>query len=216
MAGLTGSYVNESTAVNLTSLGAEDAISYNTAGSAIIRKTGGGSLITVNPWDYTTPPGSATTEDGTGGGFQNRQVTTTDFTASNITNKASCNYVQGDDRGYKVVFPAGTGERTAKLYLGHYIEGGSANLICIGTLSDGSVGPFDLTPTENLGADIDLTATFTYSAGSDGQTLTVDYYTVNSTANYIGFRGAHVSAAAGGGGSSIVAIIDRHFRSRRA
>lgn len=216
MAGLSGSYVNETTAVNLTSLGAEDAHSYNTAGTLDIRKTGGGSLITVDPWDWSGGgAGSSTSWDGTGGGFQNRQVTTTDFTASNITNKASCNYVQGDDRGIRLVFPAGTGERTVKIYLGHYLEGASTDLKLICTLSDGSAGPLDIQPSENLAADRDLTATITYTAGSAGQTLLVEYYPINSTAAFIGYRGAWISTAGGGGGSSIVPIVMAQYRNRR-
>jgi hypothetical protein len=196
MAGLTGSYVNETTAVNLTALGAEDALSYNTAGTLQIVKTGGGALITVTPWDYGS--GLPATTDGTGGGFQNRQMTTTDFTASNITNKASCNYMQSNNRGYKMVFPAGTGERTVKLYLGHYLEGGSTDLNLTCTLSDGSAGPYDPALSLNLNSDIDLTATIVYTAGAPAQTLTIDYYATSTTACFLGFRGAWISTAGGG------------------
>jgi hypothetical protein len=207
MAGLSGSYTNETGAVNLTALGAEDARTYNTAGNTQIRKIGGGALITVSAWNYGS--NAPDTVDGTSGGFQNRQMTTTDFETSggvstNITNDGSCVYMQSNNQGWRITLPAGTGERTAKLYLGHYLEGGSTDLNLICTLSDASAGPYDPGLSLNLNSDIDLTATITYSANSDGQTLTIDYYCTGSTAAYLGFRGVHVSAAGGGGGDILM------------
>jgi hypothetical protein len=190
---LSASYTNEVLNLNLTTLGAEDAISYD-AGGTLIRKTGGGSLITVEPWDYGT--GSATTLDGTGGfGGTGYQVTTTDFTASNITNKANASYAQGNNRGFKVTFPADAGVRTAKIYFVRAYNVGVTASISL-TLSDGSATLGDIAIDANGGADTDSTISISFSAASAAESLVVDIRPTTSSTNFTGFRGAWVSTEA--------------------
>jgi hypothetical protein len=190
---LSGSYANEVLNLNLTALGAEDAISYD-AGGTQIRKTGGGSLITVQPWNYTS--NSAVALDGTAGfGSTGYQVTTTDFTASNITNKANASYVQTNNHGFKVTFPADVGVRTAKIYFVRAYNVGAVAAISL-TLSDGSETHPDISLDDGGGADTDSTLSLSFSAASAGQSCVVDIRPTTSSTNFTGFRGAWVSTEA--------------------
>jgi hypothetical protein len=193
---LSASYTNEVLNLNLTTLGAEDAISYD-AGGTQIRKTGGGSLITVQPWNYTS--NSAVALDGTAGfGGTGYQVTTTDFTASNITNKANASYVQTNNHGFKVTFPADVGVRTARIYFVRAYNVGAVAAISL-TLSDASASLSDISIDDGGGADTDSTLSISFSAASAGQSLVVDIRPTTSSTNFTGFRGAWVSTEAAGG-----------------
>lgn len=199
MAGLSGSYVNESSTVNLTALGAEDFLTFSTSSDVQIRKIGGGSLINCEFYNFNAGGNAGT--DGSGGGFQNRPITTTDGTPLNLTNRTTCPYTTADQHGYRITVPAGLDERTVKLLLAHYWENGAVGSAHIlGSISgSGAPSNLDLLPSLNLNTDIDLTATFTFTAGEPGQILTIDYYPSVNSPGYTGIRGIWLSAAVASG-----------------
>lgn len=202
MAGLAGSYVNQVLDLNLTSLGSEDFISF-TSGGVAIRKTGGGSLLTAERWDWGSDS-SFGAGGNTGFGGTGYKVTTTDATASNITNKADCVYTQMDNTqacGWKVTAPAGLGERVIKLYFAHYLPSGQTETLHLTASISGSGAPtpIDVSLSTNNGSDTDLTATITYTAGVAGQTITIGYYPSASATGgyrYMGIRGVWLGPAA--------------------
>lgn len=202
--GLSGSYTNETTAVNLTTLGSEDFIAISSTGTTI-RKTGGGSLITAVPWDFVSDASASANNDGAD---QDRQFTTTDATPSNITNDTGGQYTTSFNaaarNGWKITAPAGTGERVLKVYLGHFYTTGATGQLHLTASISGAGAPssIDLLPSQNVNADTELTATITYTAGQAGQTITLEYRpdaeASDGLTRYLSFRAAWVGPAGSG------------------
>ena len=79
-------------------------------------------------------------------------------------------YVSGEGNGFEVVLPAGTAQKTLKLYVGAWSGRGRLEA----SLSDGSVAPYVVTIDNRYGV-IDRVVTLNFKALSNDQTLVVRY-----------------------------------------
>jgi hypothetical protein len=189
MAGtLSHSFTTSSANVNLTSLGAEDYAIFRSGQSLanVYRKTGGGSLITIAEYD----PGGvfdldeepkSRTFDGTADATPT-QSAPTDEVARVVSFSTT---LAG---GFEFTLPAGTGVRTAKIYVMAYSQGATpiGNLFC--HLSDSSATDINANYTGSSSTDAYVVIDLSWNANSASQTLQV-IWTVTATA------GATVKAA---------------------
>lgn len=217
MGTLSQSIASSSANVNLTSLGAQDYAIFRAGQSLanVYRKTGGGSLITIAEYDPSTvfsldEEWKSRTFDGTA-----------DATPTQAAATGTCSRVVSFGTtaagGHELTFPAGVGVRTAKIYVMAYNEGPTpvANLFC--HLSDSSATDINVDFTGTSGADNFVVIDLSWSANSASQSLQVRW-TVKATASSQ-VKATHWGAAwvsAEAVSSSIVAIIDKLFRSRRS
>lgn len=156
-------------------------------GSTTIRKNGGGSQIvrggTAN--EVSSPYASVSWTGGTP-------------TASGSTDAVNRHSANSGRCWQSWTFPADTSERVVRAYVGGYHrESGSAGPITItATLSDGSAGPWSPTLTEfpdGVHRFWDGWVELTYTAGSAGQTLTIEVSTGSGGSQA---RNAYVQSAA--------------------
>jgi len=158
---LSGSKVSSATAVNLTSLGASDWAhwpGYN-------HKAGGNSQISnfleLYPLSPVTLPVSYSNDS--------RTFSWTDGTTTASGNDTNGVYVNGINGGFQLTAPADTSVRTLTVYVGGTATSGHLRAY----LSDGSAEDYvDVQPSA---ASYYLTYTLTYSAGSSGQLLYVQW-----------------------------------------
>jgi len=177
---LSGAAANNSTAVNLTTQGTTDWAHFYTT---VNRKSDGGSLIT-----QSVIGGTATgyTDDA-------RRISWTGGapTASSTNNRNGL-YISGVNNGFQLVVPADTTPRTLKVYVGGWNSTGKINA----HLSDGSAVDYNFTGAA-FGASYDYVFTFTYTAASAGQTLTVKW-TQNAGTGNVALNGAALSGGGAG------------------
>jgi hypothetical protein len=203
----------------MTSLGAQDYAIFRAGQSLanVYRKTGGGSLITIAEYDPLTAysldeESKSRTYNGTADATPTQSGATGD--CSRVVSFSTL--AAG---GHELTFPAGTGVRTAKIYVMVYNEGPTpvANLFC--HLSDSSATDINANYTGTSGADNFVVIDLSWNADSASQSLQVRWTataTVGLAVKATHWGAAWVSAEAGGGGSSIIAIVDRQYRSRRS
>jgi hypothetical protein len=218
MGTLSHSLTNSSANANLVTPSGEDIAIFRTGQSLanVYRKTGGGSLIAIAEYD----PGTAFSldEESKSRTYDGVGITTPAQGAATGDCSRVVAFGTTSAGGHELTFPAGTGVRTAKIYVMAYNEETPVgNLFC--HLSDSSATDINVNYTGSSGADNFVVIDLSWNANSASQTLQVRW-TVPATGTprvkATHWGAAWVSAEAGGGGSSIVAIVDRQYRSRRS
>jgi hypothetical protein len=94
-------------------------------------------------------------------------------------------YFAGVGNGYTFTVPAETTSRTLKVYVGGFASRSRIEV----TLSDGSAAPYSTT-FENMTGNYQRVVTLTFSAGSNGQTLTFRHTLDAGTGGNIGLQAA--------------------------
>ena len=181
MSSLSLNVANSGTATyNLTSLGTQDWIVY--PGSSPVRKSGGGSAISIGHvgsfTDSSASPtnDTATWSDGAG---------TTSGSTQNLIYSAS-----GQGIGYSASFPADTSQRTATIIAGVYGTG----LQVTASLSDGSAAQkVDTSLVWTSGGGVQALIQIAYSAASAGQTLNVSMVQTGGGTSNASFQAAAVT-----------------------
>jgi hypothetical protein len=89
-------------------------------------------------------------------------------------------YTTNLGQGFHLSVPAGTAQKTLKLYLGLYYGEGTLRA----TLSDGSAAPYVVVDTDTQAYD-EKVYSITFKAASENQTLNVDYYVSDVVRHYV-------------------------------
>jgi hypothetical protein len=169
---------------NLTSLGSSDWADWGLSSAASYnhKASGGGQIsnYTVQGYSaafsYNTNPFGFTWTDGT------PTATATDSTTGV--------YVSGEGNGFQITAPADTTPRTLTVYVGVW----SAQGKIVAHLSDGSAPDYVDSSLNNASATTTGLYTFTYEAGSSGQTLTVTFTQVNNTVGNVTLQAATLAS----------------------
>jgi YVTN family beta-propeller protein len=160
------------TTVNLATVGTLDWVHWGDGGvPGLVRKAG----VTAQIAPYTLV--------GTGTPFQyDDDLRPMSWTAGTplATSTANLNgiYVDGVGNGFTVTVPASTTQRVITLYVGGWNSSARMNA----TLSDGSAAAYTQTVALNANAFV-RAYTFTFRAGSAGQTLTMTWTVVSGAGN---------------------------------
>ena len=123
-------------------------------------------------FSYNTNPFGFTWTDGT--------------PTTSATDSATGVYVSGQGNGFQISAPADTTQRTLAVYVGVW----SAQGQIVAHLSDGSAPDYVDSSLDNANATTPGLYTFTYQAGSSGQTLTVTFTQVNNTVGNVTLQAA--------------------------
>lgn len=191
MGSVTATVSASSANVSLTALGGADFAIYNgdTSLATFHRKNGGGAVISVAEYD---PNGSYSVDSES----KSRTFSATDATPTASVSSGNCaravSFGSVNPVGFTITLPAGTGQRTAKLYVMAYNNNSSgldAEVVC--TLADGS-GNVTTNYTINAGADNFLVIDLTYTANS---TTTLSARFNLKTASSSAIRAVHFGAA---------------------
>ena len=181
---LSGSIATPAASVQLTNEGTTDwahwgmntATDFNHKAGVVSQISNVTSVFGGTIARYTANPTSYSWTDGT-----------PNASASNI---ATGIYLSGQNQGFRITVPADTTLRTLRVYVGAW----RAQAKMIAHLSDGSAADYvDTTLVNTSGAVVLGVYTFTYSAGSSGQTLTLTFTQMNLTSGNINFQAATLS-----------------------
>ena len=194
---LTGVLSTPSGTQTLTSLGTSDWADWGltSANSFNHKATGGGQISnytavgTGSASQYSTNPFGFTWTDGT--------------PTTSATNSSTGLYVSGQGNGFQITAPADTTQRTLSVYVGVW----SAQGQIVAHLSDGSAADYVDTSLNNPSATTPGLYTFTYRAGSSGQTLTVTFTQVNNTIGNVTLQAATLETTAVAGASVTGATV---------
>lgn len=187
MASLSSVVNSRSGDTDLTALAATDWYALDT-GATVCRKSGGGSLITLNI------SGSGGTNSGANG------TNTITFSDGTPTASVSASAFGWYDYGTTtIVVPASTTTDTCYVYVDD--SNNAAGVNWSAHLSDSSVG--DISGTYTLGVH---THVFTFAAGSAGQTLTI---TISNGNNYNTFAAVALAQGAAAAGHPAIRRLGR-------
>ncbi|MDR3426923.1 Ig-like domain-containing protein [Silvimonas sp.] len=179
---ITGSGTSATTTANLTTEGTADWVHWGDA--AVTRKAGVSAQIS----NYSV------IGTGTPKAYANdvRGLSWTDGTPTATGNNKNGLFLNNAGNGYSFTAPAGLTPRTLTVHVGGYNTSGSL----VAHLSDGSAPDFvDTTP--QVAGQYDRNYTLTYTAASEGQTLTVYWEALGGSGN-VALSGAALSAQSAG------------------
>ena len=193
-ASLSGSGQYTGAGHNLTALGNIDWAAWGDGGSGSIiptnRKSGGGSLIQASLVGTIITFNNSTNTNG--GLFWTDGTPTPSQLAPNGVETSD-----GIGGGYKLTFPASTTPHTVYLFMG-----GRNNFpIFTASLSDGSAPTYTNNSLGASAAPFNTMFVLTYSANSNGQTLTVTYTNANNASDVTLDAAAYGTVAPASGGS---------------
>jgi fibronectin type 3 domain-containing protein len=175
---LAGSVATSAATVDLTATGTADWAHWpgydhkSTGGSQLQTFTAIGGTVQT----YTNDP---------------RRLTWSDGTPAATGSSTSGVYINGINKGFRVIAPADTSTRTLKLYVGGWNSTGQLTA----QLSDGSAVDYVDASRSGTG-QYDAVYTLTYKAGAAGQSLKVQWVQASSTGNVTLQAAALVGGAA--------------------
>jgi hypothetical protein len=175
---LTSTFAIPSTTQNLASIGTVDWIHWGLTGTTADRKSG----VTAQISDVTTIGGAPKR-------FANNPIGYT-WTGGTPTATATATttgiYIAGVNNGFRITVPAGTTQRTLKVYVGVWRAQGQF----VAHLSDGSAPDVIDTSVSNSTTTALGVYTLRFGAASNGQTLTITYTQNNATNGNVTFQAA--------------------------
>lgn len=185
--------IGTSTPINLTTQGGSDYWAYDATQTLPngLRKSGGLGLITVTEYDPDNVyPANQISEPKSLAYQGSDGVPTSSFSVSDAFRMVS--FGTTNQAGFKISVPAGTGQRTIRLWLMGYSQNGAGNQVNLSaSLSDSSAAVINVDfSLANISSDNYIFAELTYNASSEGQTLDVIWKFNTDTA----VRAVHIGA----------------------